>query len=391
MDKDLHRRRSAYASRPQPLSGGQRQPHELRSEAPYESRGNTRSDERRARHDWQPSQLVPDAAFGNHPVFLNLRNPNELTDYLNAQESSNTPPSAHGPSSEYEPDTTAFLTGNGQIPQHRSQSQYNIDRRPGVQAQDGHQRRTSQTFQNHGFVAKPFGSVDYPHPLHQTFQYPFSGLVPPSSPEFELSTNVATAGRAPVSFKPALQADEEHKTKPLQSRDIADSLAEYSRLIKQTNTHSIHGRLVEARTSLLALSRWLLQNLELLGEQDQNYQSASCLGFEGLTQDVDGEGDEWRATYEQRLQFWRDLHHSWLVLLQRQWDDMRPLRDARTNRSKNGAMLSKTLLEELGDEVVRVGDALEKFGLVDYEMGFQEGELIMRKTFFDRTHSHGRH
>ena len=54
---------------------------------------------------------------------------------------------------------------------------------------------------------------------------------------------------------------------------------------------------------------------------------------------------------------------------------MRQLREPRTT---NANILSRSSLQGLGDEVVQVGDALEKFGLVDYEMGFQEGELIMR-------------
>ena len=34
------------------------------------------------------------------------------------------------------------------------------------------------------------------------------------------------------------------------------------------------------------------------------------------------------------------------------------------------------MLEQLGDEAVRLSDGLQKHGLVDYEMGFGEEEVI---------------
>ena len=37
------------------------------------------------------------------------------------------------------------------------------------------------------------------------------------------------------------------------------------------------------------------------------------------------------------------------------------------------------MLEELGEEVVRLNDGFEKYGLVDYQMGFWEEEIIRRK------------
>ena len=43
----------------------------------------------------------------------------------------------------------------------------------------------------------------------------------------------------------------------------------------------------------------------------------------------------------------------------------------------NGAsLLTKDLLEHLGDEAVRLSDGLHKYGLVDYDMGFGEEEVI---------------
>ena len=40
------------------------------------------------------------------------------------------------------------------------------------------------------------------------------------------------------------------------------------------------------------------------------------------------------------------------------------------------SMLSKTAIQHLGDELTRLSDGLEKSGLVDYEMGVWEEEII---------------
>ena len=43
------------------------------------------------------------------------------------------------------------------------------------------------------------------------------------------------------------------------------------------------------------------------------------------------------------------------------------------------SVLSKTALQHLGDELTRLCDGLEKSGLVDYEMGVWEEEIIQGK------------
>ena len=43
------------------------------------------------------------------------------------------------------------------------------------------------------------------------------------------------------------------------------------------------------------------------------------------------------------------------------------------------SILSKAAIQRLGDELTRLCDGLEKSGLVDYEMGVWEEEIINRK------------
>ena len=51
----------------------------------------------------------------------------------------------------------------------------------------------------------------------------------------------------------------------------------------------------------------------------------------------------------------------------------------RAERVRSSNLLSKDSLEQLGDDVVRIANGLETYGLVDYEIGFFENEIIPSK------------
>ena len=333
------------------------------------------------RQNLQQPQYMSNLTYGDSSAFLNLETSNDSSTYMNAQALPNSPPHAHGPPSQYQMGNTDFQKRSGQISQQRFQGAFDNNQRSTVQAQDNYSRKPTQKPRTQHFIPNQDLPVEYADPLQHTFNDSFSNLTT-SSNAFMVSPGIiAPAGQSALpneSRQPRVEVGGQHQAQNQihQPSNPSNAFAEYNRLIKQTNTHSINSRLMEARSSLSRLSRWLMQNLEPLGKLKRNFDiEKSCLNFEGLIHDVEAEGDDWRKAYEQRLQFWRDIHHSWLVLLQRQWDEMRQLREPRTT---NANILSKSSLQGLGDEVVQVGDALEKFGLVDYEMGFQEGELIMR-------------
>ncbi|KAJ2001409.1 hypothetical protein GGI04_003748 [Coemansia thaxteri] len=66
-----------------------------------------------------------------------------------------------------------------------------------------------------------------------------------------------------------------------------------------------------------------------------------------------------------RDNFWRALNHCWLVALQN-------VSKARTYEDR----LREEHIVHLQCSVVRWADALDKFGLVDYEMGFWEADIL---------------
>ena len=90
--------------------------------------------------------------------------------------------------------------------------------------------------------------------------------------------------------------------------------------------------------------------------------------------------EEWRKAHKSRLDLWQDFNHCWLAFLQRQYDDTISGRRSKSSRLKDTNVLSFDMLEEVGDEVVRINDRLEGYGLVDYQMGFWESEILDCKS-----------
>lgn len=66
-------------------------------------------------------------------------------------------------------------------------------------------------------------------------------------------------------------------------------------------------------------------------------------------------------------------------MLQRQKDDTQQMLDSGQLPAQPQSLLPKESLEEMGNELVSLCDGLEKHGLVDYQMGVSEQEIIESK------------
>ena len=66
-------------------------------------------------------------------------------------------------------------------------------------------------------------------------------------------------------------------------------------------------------------------------------------------------------------------------MLQRQKDDTQQVLDSGRPPAQPQSLLPKEFLEEMGNELVSLCDGLEKHGLVDYQMGVSEQEIIESK------------
>jgi hypothetical protein len=78
----------------------------------------------------------------------------------------------------------------------------------------------------------------------------------------------------------------------------------------------------------------------------------------------------------ERLKLWTDFNNCWLALLQRQKDMTQDMVNMGQQPLPPQTLLEKDFLERMGRELVRLCDLMERHGLVDYQMGVWEEEII---------------
>ena len=95
-------------------------------------------------------------------------------------------------------------------------------------------------------------------------------------------------------------------------------------------------------------------------------------GALGLTRD-----DE--TLHDGRIRLWDEFNRAWLVSLQRQLDLTQQAVHNNQPLEGNQSLMDVPLLERLSSELIRLCDNVEKHGLVDYQMGVAEEEIMERK------------
>ena len=80
--------------------------------------------------------------------------------------------------------------------------------------------------------------------------------------------------------------------------------------------------------------------------------------------------------HDERIKLWHDFNHCWLAVLQKQKDLTQGMLDTGHPPPGPQSMLREDFLERMGREITRHCDVLEKSGLVDYQMGVWEEEII---------------
>ena len=89
----------------------------------------------------------------------------------------------------------------------------------------------------------------------------------------------------------------------------------------------------------------------------------------GLTKDE-------QELQEQRIKLWNDFNSCWLVVLQRQKDITQEMIDSGQPPPQPQNILQEDFLERMARELVRMCDSMERHGLVDYQMGVWEEEIM---------------
>lgn len=79
--------------------------------------------------------------------------------------------------------------------------------------------------------------------------------------------------------------------------------------------------------------------------------------------------------YADRLQLWNDFNLCWLAVCQKQKDLLQDV--LRTRRQPpHTTLLNDDVMDNLGKELIQLCDRVEQFGLVDYQMGIWEEEIL---------------
>jgi len=78
-------------------------------------------------------------------------------------------------------------------------------------------------------------------------------------------------------------------------------------------------------------------------------------------------------SHEQRIQIWRELNHAWEALGYKQKSITE---NALRTHQAPPDLLSATKIQELIEQLIQLCDQIEKYGLVDYEMGIWEEQVV---------------
>jgi hypothetical protein len=92
----------------------------------------------------------------------------------------------------------------------------------------------------------------------------------------------------------------------------------------------------------------------------------------GLVRDDEG-------MHGERLKLWEEFNTCWLSALQKQREMSLQMLDTGQRPHPPSSLMESDQMENMGKELVRLCDIMEKHGLVDYQMGVWEEEIITRK------------
>jgi len=218
----------------------------------------------------------------------------------------------------------------------------------------------------------------YP-PMGYTSQPPAVGREPPLAPAYSAATmtdpHQPTAAGAYAQAPYGEQQQQQPQPQPQGTgNEYDDFYNNYQAELKKTFEYVRDGRLHEAGQQLFRLSDWLLHWAETLGERARSahLERAAELTL-GLVRD-----DE--AHYEQRLKLWEEFNHCWLTMLQKQKEMVAESMANRQDPQPPQSTVDYNMLEKMGTQLVKNCDNMEKHGLVDYQMGVWEEEIIASKS-----------
>ncbi|KAF7957581.1 hypothetical protein EAE96_003155 [Botrytis aclada] len=126
---------------------------------------------------------------------------------------------------------------------------------------------------------------------------------------------------------------------------MEEAYSTYQTALKQIFKNIIDLRLAEAGSSLLEVSEWLLGHVTELDEA---------------------------ALHADRIQLWNEFNAAWLSIFTRQHDFL----ESGQRKQEHQTLMSLDFLNKMGTNLTRLCDSVEKYGLVDYQYGVGESQII---------------
>ena len=220
-------------------------------------------------------------------------------------------------------------------------------------------------------ISQQYVSANFPQPM----QYPSASLERSVEPQ-PYQQNMAEYNEPGTSV--AIEEGAETATSDARHEWYQNELGALNHEISQ-------GKLKESAISLLKLSQWLLGDVVGLGTPTHDKRLQAADSMQGLISD---KRKEYGDVYEERLKLWTEFNLLWEALLQRQLDNMEKMLQLNRPPSPPQSVLDKRTLKRMGDELVRLCDGIEQYGLVDYEMGVAEEEIISSESSQRQDHVH---
>ena len=296
----------------------------------------------------------------------------------------------HGSSLQYTPDfSPPDSQRQQQFPQYASNMMYNVPSQAQQQSPyesvSQYQPRQSAAIE---VLSTQFGVPQYFNPSEPTsaagpavpqqyasaqFQQPMS--YPPQQASLVRSTNPLPYQSSMADFAQPIASEAlEQQDLALDSSSYDDAYNQYQNALKSTFENTRSGRLIEAGLSLLEISEWLLGHAVELGRPTsvQKPPSIPAERFEGLVRDE-------QDLHSDRIKLWNEFNTCWLAVLQRQKENTQEMLDTGQPPRPPQSILQEDFLERMGRELVRLCDIMERHGLVDYQMGVWEEEIIHGK------------
>lgn len=81
----------------------------------------------------------------------------------------------------------------------------------------------------------------------------------------------------------------------------------------------------------------------------------------------------------ERLKLWEEFNTAWLSILQKQKEMVQEMAEAGQAPRPPQSLMEYDFMESMGKELVGLCDSMEKHGLVDYQMGVWEEEIVASK------------